>query len=396
MAVTLPDPVSVAKQQVERVHADRQQVIDGPVDRVLADAPWADRQALFSGFVAYQKERLDRIPPAAKYPEAQPWVEQVLAVDRELRRAGLSDWEIAVLGGINDYLAFRGYRLAAQSGRNLSGPGTPGPRLSEKCRVAYLPQADQGQAFIVNGDDPATFWRKDRNPPNIADGLGSGFWRPLEMAGVGSGLHLDLEPDEIFPLPVGDMRAMLCDDLSSTIEFLTRYCHFFGGGNMVVRDANRNSIGIEKCSRSFIEIFHPTVAGRSHVSGMVCRDPNSPQGRHQRAMREEYLGLSGRTWDDHKGSDVAFWDACDLAERILADFLNSPDQITVDALLTLFTTPFPRGLRKDGAKFHPDQGYVEYTLITYLALLDKRQVVRYQCEDPPGLEWPSEPEVHDV
>jgi hypothetical protein len=143
-------------------------------------------------------------------------------------------------------------------------------------------------------------------------------------------------------------------------------------------------------------VFHPAVDGRSHVSGMVCRDPNSPQGRHLRAMREEYISLSGGRWDAKESLDVAFWDACDLAARILADFLYDPKPITVEALQTLFTTPFPQGLRKDGAKFHADQSIAEYTLITWMAMLDKRQLVCYQCDDPPELTWPEEPEVYDV
>jgi hypothetical protein len=113
-------------------------------------------------------------------------------------------------------------------------------------------------------------------------------------------------------------------------------------------------------------------------------------------MRAEYLSLIGSQWDARESVDAAFWEACDLAERILADFLNQSDPITVEALLALFITPFPQGLRKDGAKFHPDQAHIEHTLITYLALLEKRQVMRYQCADPPTLRWPEEPEVYQV
>jgi len=113
-------------------------------------------------------------------------------------------------------------------------------------------------------------------------------------------------------------------------------------------------------------------------------------------MREEYISITGGRWDATESVDVAFWEACDLAERILAGFLDSPNPITVESLQTLFTTPFPRGLRKDGAKFHPNQPYVEYTLATYLALLDKRRLIRFQCDDPPGLSWPEEPEVYQV
>ena len=396
MTVQLSDPAAVARDLIERATTGRAQFIDGPVDRVLADAPWADRETLFSGLVAFHRERLERVPSAEKYPEARPWVEHRLAVERTLRDAGVSDWDRAVLGGLNDYLAFRGYRLAAENRRASSGAGTPGPRLAEKCRIAFVPETDQGTAFIINVDDPATFWRKDRNPPSTEHGIGASFWQPLTMSGVGSGLHLDLEPEELFPLPVVEMYGHCCDDLDGAVQFLTRYGRFFSGGNFIIHDRHGRSVAVEKCSRQYTEVFHPDDRGRSHVSGMVCRDPDSPQGRHQRAMRAEYLRLTGRRWNAVETFDVAFWDACDLAGRILADFLADPGPITVDALLTLFTTPFPQGLRKDGGKFHPDQGYLEYTLITYLALLDKRQVVRFQCDDPPTLQWPAESEIYQV
>jgi len=381
---------------IERAHRHRAQFIDGPVERTVADTPWAAREALFGGLVAYHKERLERVPDAVKYPEARPWVEHRLAVERELRAAGLSEWDRAVLGGLNDYLAFRGYRRAAEQRIAGSGMGAPGPRLAEKCRIAFIPDTDRGTSFIINADDPATFWRKDRTPPSTESGIGASFWQPLKMSGVGSGMHLDTEPEEIFPLPVMEIYGHFCDDLDGAVQFITHYGKFFSGGNFIIHDRDGRSVAIEKCSRRYTEVFQPDDRGRSRVSGMVCRDPASPQGRHLRAMREEYLRLSGRRWDAGETYDVAFWDACDLAERILAGFLDNPLPITIEALLKLFTTPFPRGLRKDGAKLHPEQGYIEYTLITYLALLDERQVIRYQCDDVPGLQWPEEGEVYQV
>lgn len=394
MTIQLPDPDVAAREIIDRARNNREQYINGPTERVIADTPWADPDVLFSGFLDYHHERLSRIPSPEKYPEARPWVEHRLAVEQELIAAGLSDWDRAVLGGLNDYLSFRGYRMAAKKRRSRSSGGFA-PNTIEKCRVAYLPETDEGAVFIKNADDPATFWRKDRTGDSFRQGLPT-LWQSVRVAGVGSGLHLDLEPEEIFPLPILQMRDQLCDDLPSTLEFLTRYSDFHSGYNFIVFDNKKRSVAVEKCSRSHIEVFEPAVEGRSFVSGMVCRDSNSPQARHQRAMREEYIELSGSRWDAKESFEVAFWEACDLAERILADFLNDPKPVTADALLNLFITPFPRGLRKDGAKFHPNQPYIEYTLITYMALIDNRRAYRFQCDDPPGLEWPEEPEVYNL
>ena len=111
-------------------------------------------------------------------------------------------------------------------------------------------------------------------------------------------------------------------------------------------------------------------------------------------MREEYLELSGRTWDAAADPDVAFWEACDTTERMLGDFMRKPEPAKVDDLSRLLTTPFPKGLCKNGWKFHPRQAYIEYTLRTTMSLIDRRRVLRWQREDPPDLTWPTEPEVY--
>jgi len=391
MTPNLPDPRAVAQGIAENVHQNYAVVIDGPLDRTMADAPWADRDTLFSGLTTYQQERLTKIPPSDQYPEAKPWVEHVLAVDRELRATGLGDWEIAVISGINDYLQFRGYRLAAHNRQPTTAPGTPAPGQTEKCRVTYLPETDQGAVHAKNLDDPATFWRKDRTGPTT---WSDDPWQHLMFDGVGSGLHLDDEPEEIFPLPVWAMIQHFCDDVPSAVEFMTRYGRFMNGFNTVAHDRQRRAVAIEKCSRGHIEFFYPTAHGRAHVSGMACRDPRSPQARHQRAMREEYLRISGRPWDAVADPDVAFWDACDTAERMLGDFMGTPQDITVDALAHLLTTPFPEGLCKNGYRFHPRQAYIEYTLRTSISLIDKRRILCWQREDPPMLTWPSAPEIY--
>ena len=64
----------------------------------------------------------------------------------------------------------------------------------------------------------------------------------------------------------------------------------------------------------------------------------------------------------------------------------------------LFTTPFPKGLCKTGAKFHPKQGYGEYTLITGASTSteNERRQYRWSRGNKPGMEWPSEPETSYV
>jgi hypothetical protein len=294
-------------------------------------------------------------------------------VDGELQQLlGISDREMALHRSLGDFLTFRGYAAAK-------------PKTVEKCRVAYLPESDHGQIHVKNVDDPATFWKAGEPKPESLP-----CSEQLVEDGTGSGLHIDDEPEEIFPLNVRQMRPFYADDVPGAIQFYTRYKLFWGGGNVVLQDRQKRSAAIEKCSRNFIEVFQPGPDGQSHCSGMVCRDPNSPQGRYQRAKRLQYRKAFGLPDD---GPDQTFWDACDRAERMLADGLqrlSRPPRL--DHVLRMFLTPWPEGLNKSGAKLHPQQSEREYTLVTRCSLIDERKYLRWQ-RDPATLKMPAEPEV---
>jgi len=207
--------------------------------------------------------------------------------------------------------------------------------------------------------------------------------------GVGSGLHMDDEPEETFPLPYRDMVFTHCDDVPGAVQFLTRYYQFWGGQNIVLYDRQKRNVAIEKCSHNFIEVFTPGVNSGSHCSGMACRTPQSPQAQYQAKKRLEYLQRFNQPLD---GSDMTFWQACDRAEAMLGDLMKKPKP-TVAEILALFTTPWPRGLCKTGAKMHPDQACGEYTLVTHAELYEKKQMIRWQ-RDAFG-NYPCVPEVYD-
>ena len=371
MSLKLPDPKSAAQTEAKQIKNDPKRWVTGPVERIMADAPFVDRESLLAGLETFYRERLEKIPAHAKYPEAKPWVEHILAVDQELQAVtGMSTREMAIYRCLNPYLSFRGY-LNAQ------------PRLPEKCRVVYLPETDRGALHIKNIDDPITFWKPDPKP---VENLPAGD--KLVWDGVGSGLHLDDEPDEIFPLPVPGMCQAYCNEVPAAVEFLTRYSQFWGGQNIVLYDRQKRSVAIEKCSHNFIEVFGPDPSGGSHVSGMACRDPQSPLGKYQAAKRRRYLELFNQPED---GPDMAYWQGCTRAEKVLGDLMQKRG-LTVDEVLALFTTPWPQGLNKDGARFHPDQGYMQYTLVTNAVLPDERTAYRWQ-RSAAG-KYPANPEIY--
>lgn len=378
LKLKLPDPAAVAKAEADQINRDRHQFLVGPVDRVLADSPNVDRDSLLQGLAAFHRERMQKIPSVTKYPESPPWVENTLAIERELRaRANLNDLEIAVRRSLGDYLTFRGYVNARRV--NV-----------EKCRVAYLPDTDQGQMHIKNVDDPDTFW-VEQPPIDLHPAWVDPPQRDIVWDGVGSGMHIDDEPDEIFPLSPPRMYRHYADDVPSAVDFLTRYSSFWGGQNIVLHDPQKRSVAIEKCSYNHIEVFYPDRTGRSWCSGMATRDPNSLQGKYQRAQRERYLKM----FDMGDCADIAFWNACDTAEKMLSTFLTRQGPIRVQEVLDLFTTPFPKGLCKTGAKFHPQQSMGEYTLITMATTWTENERRQYCWSrgGKPALTYPSKPQI---
>ena len=375
MAVQIPDPIETARQEAVQIDAHREALLKYPVERVLIDAPYLDRERLLQGLEPFHRQRMERIPAAAQYPEAAPWVQYVLAVDCELQRlAHLTDFELAIFRSLHFFLLCRGIAQAAPAG-------------DEKCRVSYLPESDHGRLHIKNLDDPATHWQPEARPRWLFSDPEQTLWSD----GVGSGLHMDDEPRELFPLPVMDMYRQYADDVPSAVEFLTRYAPFWGRSNILLHDRQQRSVAIEKCSYNFIEVFQPGPDGRSHISGMTCRDPHSPQGRYQQAQREKYLKLFGQPLD---GPDMAFWNMCGQFERKLAAGLTAlGPQAKLDDLIRLFTSSWPAGLRKDGVRIHPQQGLIGYTLISYVTLLDEGKLLRWQRSALPELKYPAAPEV---
>jgi hypothetical protein len=373
----LPDPLDAARQEVERLNSNRDQYLYWTLERILADSPFIERGRLVEGLTAFHRERMQKIPSPVQYPESPPWVDYILAVDREVQRlANLTDEEMALYRSLHPYVMFRGFVRSA-------------PPTVEKCRSAFIPESEVGRIHIKNVDDPITFWKPEGKPAwlsNVPEVV-------LESDGVGNGLHLDDEPDETFPLPARQMFRHYADDVPSSVEFLTRYSKFWSAGNLLLYDRKNRSVAIEKCSYNHMEVFYPGPDGISHISGMTCRDPKSPQGRYQRAQRLKYIQLFSQP---ENGPDMAFWSCCEQFEQKLSKGLRAMDRpAKLDSVVKLFTGTWPEGLKKEGLREHPDQGLVGYTLITHLNLIDRKRLMRWQRSAPPEGRFPEEPEIFD-
>jgi hypothetical protein len=387
MPVKTPDPRETARQRAEQLRSIGYDIVERGLERIFNDAPWLNphRALVLREVEAFHRERMARTPSAARFPEAAPWIDYVVQAELELQKLlNLTPRQVALMASVGDYLTFRGY---ARIGAMQAAPSAPpAPPTAEKCRVLFCPETDHGALHIKNVDDPPPpNWKPDRTRPATFYYEANLFWD-----GVGSGLHIDDEPEEIFPLPILQMYRHYADDVPGAVQFLTRYSQFHGGGNFVLRDRQMRSVAIEKCSRNFIEIFAPDpVSGFTHVSGMACRNPQSPQGRYQQAKRDAYRRLFNLPAD---GTDATFWNACSRAESMLADGVKAMGRVPArDAIFKLFTTPWPEGLNKCGAKLHPAQWTGEYTWITHAALLTERKYYRWQRDEQ--YLYPAEPEI---
>ncbi|OGV72865.1 MAG: hypothetical protein A2269_07690 [Lentisphaerae bacterium RIFOXYA12_FULL_60_10] len=374
MKILLPDPHAQARAEAETINAKREMVLNLRINRILADCPQLDRDRLLEGLTAFHRRRMGMIPSTARYPEAAPWVQHTLIVEREVQQlTGFTDDEMAILRSLDLYITFHGMRRSAA--------------CDEKCRIAFVPDTDRGPISISNTDDPLDYWKP--SPPPTAFPYPGGLAAP----GVGNGLHLDEEPDELFPLPVTHMMPHYTRDVPGGVEFLTRYCPFWGRCNLILFDDTLRSVAIEKCSFKYIDVFHPGPDGRSHISGMTCRDNNTTQGRHQQAMRESYLKLFNLPQD---GPDMCFWNACRKFETKLARELTQlGTNAHYDDLLRLFLAPWPKGLNKWGLRVHPDAGLVGYTLQTHVLLLREKTYLRWQRSED-GTRYPAEPETYQA
>lgn len=373
-----PDPSAVAKAEAQAIARDRAFALERPLERIILDSPFLDAATVRRETLRFHRERMAKIPSAAKYPEAGPWVAYRLALDRELQQlANLSDEELALYRSVWDYVCFRGTAAAMP------------PRV-ERCRVLYAPETDRGQLHIKNVDDPAKHWKP--HPP-FNDRV-SHHDHPLGSDGVGSGLHFDDEPEEIFPLPALVMCRAACTDVPGAVEFLTRYQSFWGRANLIVYDRQKRSVAIEKASYNFIEVFGPGPNGVSYISGMTCRNPDSPQGRYVQRQRDKYVTRFNRGED---GVDRKFWATARAFEDKLADAVRAMGRPAKSAdIVRLFTTPWPQGLNKTGSRVHEDQALVAYTLQTVAVFHDERRYHRWQRTEPPELSYPAQPEVYDL
>jgi hypothetical protein len=312
----------------------------------------------------FHRERLEAVPDLTRYPELRGYRDLLDEEERGLRDAGNDETLIALSKSLNFW---RGTRLQQETGKAWYAQATP-----EKCRVLYLAESDRGALHLKNVDDPLTYWKP--RPPLGAEAKWP-FEHPLVFDGVGSGLHIDEIPPEIFPVAVRELCQEHCGTVPEAEEFLVRYNYFWGSCNQLVHDKNGNSVAFEK-TWCRVATRGPNAQGINFITGMGSLDPEL--SAFQKQQRRKYLDQIGASWDD--SPDGCFFTQCENKWKNMARYVNELSlNPTWENAKQLMEQRDPSGpMCLTGGKCHPDQTVVGYTQVMDIYEIDNKRLHRRQ------------------
>ena len=316
--------------------------------RGIAHALGCEYAEVVARVVVFHRERLEAVPDATRYPELRGYRDLIAQEERGLHDSGIDDDTIALA----QTLAFwRDTRLLQETGRAWHvAPQT------EKCRVLYVPHTDRGALHFKNVDDPRTYWQP---LPPLQNGSLWPHAHPLFFDGVGSGLHLDEMPPEIFPADARSLCLEHCTTVEEATEFLVRYNYFWSGQNLLIHDQKGNSAAFEK-TRCRVAVRGPNAQGINFVTGMGALDPDI--SAFQKQQRSEYLEQTGQSWDD--SPDGCFWT---LSENTWRNMAHNVEELSLNPswenAKQLMEQRDPNGpMCLTGEKSHPDEEHPGCTL----------------------------------
>jgi len=314
---------------------------------------------------AFHKERLDAVPDLTKYPELVGYRDLLMEEQRGMRDAGVDEDTLALSGTLNFW---RDTKLQQETGKAHYAMALP-----EKCRVLYVPETDRGAIHAKNVDDPLTYWKPR---PTHAPGTPWPYANhPLVFDGVGSGLHIDEMPPEIFPVNVLELCREHCGTVEEATEFHVRYNYFWASANRLIHDHKGNSVAMEK-TRCRIATRGPNEKGINFITGMGSLDPEL--SAYQKQQRQKYLDQQGWTWAD--SPDGCFFTSCENKWKNMARYVDELSlNPTFDNVKTLMEQRDQSGpMCLTGEKCHPDQTAPGCTLVMDMYLMDEKKLHRRQ------------------
>ena len=302
--------------------------------------------------VVFHDERLAAVPDLTVYPEIREEREILLERYRGLADAGMSRELIALQESMGFWI---NYRCRAETGRIPHGGSLP-PEQRERCRIVYAPETDAGPLHFKNIDDPVHSWQP---LPEDSTSFPDPF-TPLFFDGVGSGLHIDDAPPEIFPANAVNMAKRACATVAEAEEFLTRYNYFWGSANMLVHDKLGQAVAIDKASRCRYAVRRPGPNGVIYINGMSSFDP--AYQAYIEARRHQYLQESRQ--DDTTPEATYFRGALGTLRnmtRRMKEFEQQPSEAALYEHMNSRDADGP--LCRMGKQHHPDDPVRAATLV---------------------------------
>jgi hypothetical protein len=309
----------------------------------LKHLPGKSREEIGKILQKCNDERLNAVPDPKKYPELRGMRELVEAEWRGLRDgARLSPELHATYCNGNYYL----HRFIYSARKAPSG-----------CSYVFFPESDHGPLLANNLD---TTPDEPFGPP---------VWpmtnEHLIVGGVSSGIFNDEQSPEIFPVPVHKLVARYCRSTDEAVEMLKRYNLFWGPGNLLVVDRNRNVAMVEKSSCRIGVRKSPD--GFGFITAMTAEEPSMNE---YLADRRAY-SLKARNLPA-ECDDTRYWRLQDQRRALMGELLDEArKKPTLEKMRQFIQFRDPkRGMVCDnGDVLYPGGPPIEFTIRTVIWLL---------------------------
>jgi len=302
---------------------------------------------------AFHQQRLAAVPDLFRYPELRGMRELIDAEWRGTRDgAGLDDRLLA-----SYYTGYVYYSRCLHAGI---------PELG--CTYIYFPTSEYGPLLANNLDS------------SPAEKFGPPHWPALNehllIGGVSSGIFMDEQSPEIFPVPVEKLVARYCRTTDEAAEMMTRYNHFWGPGNKIVVDRNHRVAMIEKSACRIGVRFSPD--GFGFIASMTAEEP----GMHAYLNDRRTASLKARKLPE-VCEDTLFWEDHDLRRQELTEMLDearkNPTLETLRRMIQ-FREPGKAFVCVNGEKLLPDSAPGAFTLRTTIWVLNERRALWWAKE----------------
>lgn len=336
------------REHVRRMADFRLDILGGQI------TPRRSRVEVGQLLAASNRERLEAVPDLTRYPELRGMRELVEAGWRGTRDgAGLSDeqWAATCDAG------FYGHRYIASGRKPPTG-----------CTYVFFPDSDHGPILANNLDS------SPREP------FGAPAWPAINehliFGAVSSGLFNDEQSPEIFPAPVNKIAARYCRSTDEAVEILTRYNYFWGPGNRIVIDRNRNVAMVEKSACRIGVRRSPD--GFGFITAMTAQEP----GMNAWLADRRAYSLKARNLPPDC-DDVHYWRGGDRRRALLNELLDEGrKQPTLEKLRSIIQfRDDKRGLVCYNGELLPGGSPVDHTIRTTIWLLREGRAMWWAIGD---------------